>query len=629
MWKAVVLAMVLGTLFRYDVYPNHQSTLAAAPTFQSGGFPVCSQPPLSVNLTPAEAISFDHQLYLPLILKDPRPPCTVYCGFSQANDPYRPAGYQTYFADEFDCNQLLDYWIVQQQMTAASYNPPASGYVEVSQGVLRVGVPGLDTSFPYLYLVDDSATSYDVPHTMTRVDWLPDAGNFRVAMRLRFNVESLGEHRIALYADGHRPAYAGPLFYVGSDYNAAEEAWRGLIVGADRGQNFVDLGEQGYPDPYTGWVDVTIDFDDNADTFRLAVDGTPVIIKPLSSFKGYPNTAIRPDILYLGSLAQLENPAPWTDIELDWIRVYAPLTTPQADFGLSNAVDEAIPVPTDSQTVYSTALPAGPFANSPHWSEHFDGLSAMPAYWQQVLDNDPLASWTTVEDSYAKLLNNGWAAGVPVWAIFDDMLPLEILSLPPDDRESPAEYLRRRGGSPFIPEPDVGPTAVYPRHDWRPDGGNIRFAWRGFQSANGYGVEISNGGHGDGGSSVYFTGAMFYTLLDTTTPAGGQFIFPSCQEQYFWRLHRLPQYSVQDTWTTINADYINGTVHLYVDGNKIGWWPESDCSLNWYLKGENATSPEMLFFGNPATAHDAPGGWSELHVDWFATFPGLPRVPPS
>jgi hypothetical protein len=218
---------------------------------------------------------------------------------------------------------------------------------------------------------------------------------------------------------------------------------------------------------------------------------------------------------------------------------------------------------------------------------------------------------------------------VPVWAIFDDMLPLEILSLPPDDRESPADYLRRRGGSPFIPEPGVGPTAIYPRHDWRPDGGNIRFAWRGLQSANGYGVEISNGGHGDGGSSVYFTGAMFYTLLDTTTPAGGQFIFPSCQEQYFWRLHLLPQYSVQDTWTTINADYINGTVHLYVDGNKIGWWPESDCSLNWYLKGENATSPEMLFFGNPATAHNAPGGWSEVHVDWFATFPGLPRVPPS
>ena len=31
---------------------------------------------------------------------------------------------------------------------------------------------------------------------------------------------------------GDRPGYAGPLFYVGTDVNAEQEAWRGLIVGA-------------------------------------------------------------------------------------------------------------------------------------------------------------------------------------------------------------------------------------------------------------------------------------------------------------------------------------------------------------------------------------------------------------
>ncbi len=125
---------------------------------------------------------------------------------------------------------------------------------------------------------------------------------------------------------------------------------------------------------------------------------------------------------------------------------------------------------------------------------------------------------------------------------------------------------------------------------------------------------------------------MFYTWLDITTANGGQFIFPSCQEQYFWRLHRLPEFQSapsQGAWAIINADYINGTVHLYANGQKIGWWPESDCSLNWYLKGQNATSPETLFFGNPATAYDNPGGWSHVYVDWFATFSGLPKkLPP-
>ncbi len=629
----LLLLLFVGYQNNQFIWPRDESLLFnadvvyASPQPQTG-YPVCTQPPLDSGVTSLDEGDSDYKIYLPIIFKAPLPPpCTVYCGLLSETDPYRPSGYQTYFADEFNCNQLLDYWVVQPQMTVASYTPPAAGIVEVSDGTLNVGVPGLDTSFPYLYIVDDSATSYDIPHTTTRVDWLPDTGNFRVAMRVRFEVDTLGEHRIAIYADGHRPNYAGPLFYVGTDYNNEQEAWRGLIVGADRGQNFVDLGDYGYPDPYTGWVVVTLDFDYTADTFALAVDGTPAIIKPLSSFKGYPKTAIRPDILYLGSLALLEDPTPWSDIELDWIRVYAPETTPLATFGLSEADIEASPVPTDTATVYSGALPTGPFANTPHWSEEFEGNS-MPDPWHLIQNPDPANAWTTVEGSNAKLLNNGWAEGVPVWAIFDDMLPVDILSESETVRESPDVYLRRRGGSLFNPDPqEVWGAEKYPRHDWRPDGGNIRYAWRGFQSAHGYGVEISNGGHGDGNVTVYFTGAMFYTLLDITTGGEGQFIFPSCQEQYFWRLHLLPQYSIKDTWTTITADYINGTVHLYVDGQKIGWWPESDCSLNWYLKGENATSPEALFFGNPATSRGVPGGWSQVYVDWFATFPGLPRLP--
>lgn len=248
----------------------------------------------------------------------------------------------------------------------------------------------------------------------------------------------------------------------------------------------------------------------------------------------------------------------------------------------------------------------------------------MPDYWQLIQNPDPANTWTEVEDSRAALRNNGFATGVPVWAIFDDMLPVDILSEPEAGRETPDEYRQRRGGSPFFPAGDVAGNSTFPRFDWRPNEGNIRYAWRGRQTANGYGVEISNGGH-----FPYFTGAIFYTLQDTTTFGGGQFIFPSCQEQYFWRLHLLPGYAVPyNEWTMVTADYINGTVHLYLDGQKIGWWPESDCSLNWYLKGENATSPDVLFFGNPATASQAAGGWSEVFVDWFATFPGLPRVPP-
>lgn len=616
------------TLFFYGSNPLIS---AAAPPY-----PVCIQPTLTPTTTsPADNPTLDHQLYLPVVFGPPSLPlCTVYCGLAPLNDPYRPIGYHTYFADEFDCNQMLDYWTRQGQMTTASYTPPATGYVEVSNGSLHVGVPGVDTSFPYLYMVDDSATTYDVPHTTRRVDWLPNSDDFRLALRVRFKVDALGEHRIAIYADGHRPNYAGPLFYVGTDYNGQEEAWRGLIVGTDRANSFVDLGDYGYADPYTGWVVVTADFSYNTDTFTLAVDGVPRLTKPLSAFKDYPNAATRPDTLYLGSLALLQDPVPWTDFELDWLRVYAPLAVPEATFGLLTASVEPVPSPVDAPNAFSAALPTGPFANTPHWSEHFSG-SEMPTYWQRVYNPDPSSAWTEVGNSQASLKNDGSATGVPVWAIFDDMLPLNILGGLEIGRESPADYLRRRGGSPFWTPPptpplegegsQVGAAATYPRFDWRPNQGNIRYAWRGRQTASGYGVEISNGGH-----FPYFTGAMFYTLQDSSSNDGqGQFIFPGCQEQYFWRLHRLPGYSVpHNEWTIVTADYINGTVHLYVDGQKVGWWPESDCSLNWYLKGENATSPDILFFGNPATAPNAPGGWSEIGLDWFATFPGLARVEP-
>lgn len=607
---------------------------ASADDPSSSVYPLCRQSALTQTLSPLDEPADDFRVYLPLITKPyipPLPDCTVYCGLAQEIDSYRPAGYFTYFADEFDCDQLLDYWTVQPQMTVASYSPPANGQVEVSQGTLNIGVEGTAASFPYLYLVDDAATTYDVPHqTATgdwtpRVDWLPDSGNFRLAMRVRFNIEALGEHRIAIYADGHRPEFGGPLFYLGSDNNAEQESWRGLIAGADRGHNVVDLGNYGYTDPFTGWVVMTADFDYDADLFTLAVDGVNYISKPLSNFQGYPQAATRPDILYLGSLALLPEPTTWTDIELDWLRVYAPQNVPPAPFGLLEAELEAGPTPTDTVSPISAQLPAGPFQHTPHWSEHFDQSGSdqiPPEGWQLIQNPDPANSWTDLENSQVSLENNGEAAGVPVWAIFDDMLPVDVLSVA-EGGEAPLDYLQNRGGSPFFPA-DVGAAATYPRLDWRPNAGNIRYAWRGRQTASGYGVEISNGGH-----FPYFTGAMFYILQDITTPGGGQFIFPGCQEQYFWRLHRLPGYAVpHESWTIVTADYINGTVHLYVDGQKVGWWPESDCSLNWYLKGQNATSPDVLFFGNPATAHDNPGGWSEVFIDWFATFPGLPRTPP-
>jgi hypothetical protein len=237
-----------------------------------------------------------------------------------------------------------------------------------------------------------------------------------------------------------------------------------------------------------------------------------------------------------------------------------------------------------------------------------------------ISNPDPGHSWTEVKDGWVGLKNDGWGRGVPVWAIFDDVLPMSILGTS-EQGESPAEYLGRRGGAPLLAGSEASLAAKYARIDWRPNEGNIRYAWRGRQTARGYGVEISNGGH-----FPYFTGSIFYTMIDITHQDQGHFIFPCCQEQYFWRLHLLPGYRVpHDEWTVVTADYINGTAYLYVDKQLIGWWPESDCSLNWYLKGENATSPDVLFFGNPATAPDAPGGWSEIFIDWFATFAGLPR----
>lgn len=588
-------------------------------------YPVCAQSPLPL---PPDNTTFT---YLPLIqskgaiagpaVASSLPPCTVYCGLALADDPYRPAGYHTYFADEFDCNQRLPYWTLQSQMTPASYTPPANGYTEVSDGTLKVGVTGPAASFPYLYLIDDRASTYDIPYQAggrwaNRVDWLPDLGDFRIAMRLRFPVERLGEHRIALYMDGHQPSYAGPLLYVGYDYNDQVEAWRGLIVGTDRANSFVDLGEHGYADPYTDWIVVTADFQYSQNRFSLAVDSQTVLTKPLSSFKGYPQAAIRPDILYLGSLALMQEPSLWTNIELDWLRVYAPETLDPPPYGLLAPTLEASPWPGDPATSYSAALPPGPFANTPYWSEDFN-QAAMPGYWTRVLNPDPVNAWTEVKNGAVRLRNNGHATATPVWAIFDDLLPLTILST---QAESPLTYLNQRRESSLLFPDGLSSMAVYPRFNWRPNNGNVRYAWRGLQTANGYGVEISNGGH-----VPYFTGALFYTLQDTTSNnGGGQFIFPGCQEQYFWRLHQLPQYRVpHEQWVIITADYINGTAYLYVNGQLIGWWPESDCSLNWYLKGENATSPDTLFFGNLATG--PAGSWSQVSVDWFATFAGLSR----
>jgi hypothetical protein len=394
-------------------------------------------------------------------------------------------------------------------MSPASYSPPATGVVSMENGRLSLAVPKTDVSFPYLYLIDESATTYDVPYTTRRVDWAPDAGDFRIATRIRFNAEAVGEHMISLYADGHDPGWAGPLFYIGTDYSA-QEAWRGLIVGADRGQDFVDLGEQGYVDPYTDWMVFAADF--VSDTLTLSVDATPVITRTLSSFKGTPDAATRPDSLYIGSLALLESPAAWTDVEVDWIRVYVPDSTPPAAPGLLKATVEEAPKPSDPATPYSRVLPSGPFANTPYWSEDFNG-PAMPAYWQLVQNADPVHSWTEVKSGYAAILNDGMSTGVPVWAIYDDMLapPPPMPASAPGD--SPLDYLRQRGGSVFAPEAVGAPP--YPRTDWRPNGGNVRFAWLGRQTAEGYGVEISNAGH-----IPYFTGAMFYLLQDTTSAGG-------------------------------------------------------------------------------------------------------------
>jgi hypothetical protein len=260
-------------------------------------------------------------------------------------------------------------------------------------------------------------------------------------------------------------------------------------------------------------------------------------------------------------------------------------------------------------------LPAGPFANTPHWSEEFDDSNgAMPSYWHLLVNHDPVNSKTTVQDRHAALLSNNRATGVPVWGVVDDMLPPAKPILGQTDWST---YFRQRNEQTQVLGLYGERIYQYPRTDWRPNAGNVRYAWKARQTADGYGVEVSNGGH-----FPYFTGAIFYTLLDTTANQGqGQFIFPGCQEKYFWELQQLPEFSATvDQETIVTADYINGTVFLYVNGIEIGWWPESDCSLNWYLQGPNAVSPDLLFFGNPAK--EDPGSWSDVFVDWFATFPG-------
>ncbi|MEZ4831346.1 MAG: hypothetical protein R2873_04950 [Caldilineaceae bacterium] len=540
-------------------------------------------------------------------------PAQEVCDAPPEDDPLRLDGWFVYFNDEFNCINFPAHWSVQGTMGPAAYTPPPNGYVQVADGALQVGVHGEDVSFPYLYLVDDSATTYDIPFSNRRVDWIPNQGDFRLAMRVRFHIEDTSDHRVSLYADGHTPSYAGPLFYVSADNDKEVEAWRGIVVGADRGNRFVDMGDYGYPDDYADWITVVIDHRESEDRFTVTVDGAPLLEMPLSAFKEHPYVATRPDVLYLGSLAYLEYPTGWIDVEIDWLRVYAPSTTPPAQSGIQRAIPEAAPVPKDAPGVYSTQLPPGPFANTPHWAEDFDGDDAtMPSYWRLLLDNDPENSDTDVADSHAVISNDGNATAVPVWGIYDD---LRRFVLPPKD--DAARYLAQRTTTADAASARTALADAPEYVDWRPNHGNVRYAWKARQSAEGYGVEVSNGGH-----VPYFTGAIFYTLLDTTTPGGGQFIFPTCQEKYFWRLHRLPAYAhLGDMETIVTADYINGTAFFYVDGERIGWWPESDCSLNWFVRGENATQPDLLFFGNPA---DGPGGrWSEVGVDWFVTFPGL------
>jgi len=73
-------------------------------------YPVCTD--TTAAPPPSAPPELPYRTYLPLVFRGEDsglPVCTVYCGLLLEDDPYRPDGYHTYFADEFDCNRLLDY----------------------------------------------------------------------------------------------------------------------------------------------------------------------------------------------------------------------------------------------------------------------------------------------------------------------------------------------------------------------------------------------------------------------------------------------------------------------------------------------------------------------------------------
>jgi len=207
-----------------------------------------------------------------------------------------------------------------------------------------------------------------------------------------------------------------------------------LIAGADRGNIFVDMRALGYAEPYIDWVVMTADY--IGDSFTLSVDGAPVITRTLSSFKGYPTAATRPDALYLGSLALLETPVPWTDIEVDWLRVYAHNSVPLPRPGMLKATFEAAPAPTApprpirrSCRQDRSPTPLTGVRSSPE-------LRCRPTGQGEGPGSRPFM--TALAGGWVSLLTDHHATGTPVWAVFDDMLH------PRSFRHLPSPSTRRR-----------------------------------------------------------------------------------------------------------------------------------------------------------------------------------------
>ena len=254
------------------------------------------------------------------------------------------------------------------------------------------------------------------------------------------------------------PPTPGPLFYVGTDYNAEHESWRGLVVGANRGYaagDTVDLGDFGYADPYTGWVVVTVDFNYTGDTFTLAVDGVPRISKSLSAFKGTPDAATRPDTLYIGSLARLQKATRWTDIELDWGFGSTPPSPrrrqPTVCWRQPSNPRPRPPVPTPP---IPRPCPPAPSA-TPLTGAKISTSRAQAAQCPTTGSRSPIPIRATpgprLQTARPPSEITATPLGCRFGAIFDDMLPVDILSTSVGERDTPAAYLQQRGGSPFWP----------------------------------------------------------------------------------------------------------------------------------------------------------------------------------